>query len=412
MSKKKTTTTNAAINTCCECSNGLSFVNGMVVCCFKCGACVCSDCWDTKIDGGPNAPDICPSCKKVSFAINIKQIKKRVKLGDAWAMTRLGESHLIGDGVKLSNSIALNLFKQASELDHHSASYHIWRFFLTLKLRTGTLNNMEVLSKTQKEGHREVDFLLYLKRAAKGGHMHAQCELGKNYESKSKLRKAAKWYALAYEQGQAEAAYLLGAMFEGGRGVELSIPKAIELYQHSFALSTQNRTYDTNSGWLAEQASRRFNHLGKKSTKMTSTKMTSMDEISNSTTEKPATLRFAVGQRIEANVGQSEFLTGVVVQHHYIDSECVQHPYQILVDSDQRHEGMKYIFARWDEDCVVRKLSQSNKDQEYKACLLCDMTELNGKKLVKCGRCQTSRYCNKICQRNHWKEHKKNCKKK
>ena len=69
----------------------------------------------------------------------------------------------------------------------------------------------------------------------------------------------------------------------------------------------------------------------------------------------------------------------------------------------------KYICARWDEDVVVRKLSQSNKDQEYIACLLCDMTELNGKKLVTCGSCKTARYCNKVCQRKHWKQHKPGC---
>ena len=117
------------------------------------------------------------------------------------AMCRLGESYMIGDlGVKASNSIALGLFKQASKLDHHSASYHIWRIFLTSKLPRGhgILQNMEVLSTTQKEEYEEEEFLVYLKLAAKGGHMHAQCELGKNYQSKTKLRKAAKWFTAAY----------------------------------------------------------------------------------------------------------------------------------------------------------------------------------------------------------------------
>ena len=93
-------------------------------------------------------------------------------------------------------------------------------------------------------------------------------------------------------------------------------------------------------------------------------------EVPSSSTEQPTTLRFAVGQRIEANIGEGKFVTAVVVQHHYMDDKDIVHPYQFLVDREQEGtETMnycgRYVCVRWDEDVVVRKLSQSNKDQEY-----------------------------------------------
>ncbi|KAI9141644.1 hypothetical protein BKA69DRAFT_386027 [Paraphysoderma sedebokerense] len=35
----------------------------------------------------------------------------------------------------------------------------------------------------------------------------------------------------------------------------------------------------------------------------------------------------------------------------------------------------------------------------------------NGKSLKSCSRCLMTMYCSRDCQKNHWREHKKDCKK-
>ena len=41
---------------------------------------------------------------------------------------------------------------------------------------------------------------------------------------------AAKWYAMAAEQGYADAEYRLGICYEEGRGVPINQKKAVQLY--------------------------------------------------------------------------------------------------------------------------------------------------------------------------------------
>ena len=39
----------------------------------------------------------------------------------------------------------------------------------------------------------------------------------------------------------------------------------------------------------------------------------------------------------------------------------------------------------------------------------CDSCGKTGESLLRCGKCRSVRYCNKICQRGHWELHKKSC---
>ena len=44
-------------------------------------------------------------------------------------------------------------------------------------------------------------------------------------------KKAIEWYEKAAEQGDAEAQYNLGVMYENGQGVDVNYKKAIEWYE-------------------------------------------------------------------------------------------------------------------------------------------------------------------------------------
>ena len=84
-------------------------------------------------------------------------------------------------------------------------------------------------------------------------------------------------------------------------------------------------------------------------------------------------------------------------------------PYKILLDDDVT-SNVRLISAPVDDDACIRKLSVANKNQ--KACYVCDMTPPKGVKLLKCSGCLKRVYCNRKCQKTHWKiEHKHECKK-
>lgn len=52
---------------------------------------------------------------------------------------------------------------------------------------------------------------------------------------------------------------------------------------------------------------------------------------------------------------------------------------------------------------------QFHPDRSRAFCNTCKTFEDNGRKFQKCSRCQTVCYCNKICQKADWREHKKSC---
>ena len=96
-----------------------------------------------------------------------------------------------------------------------------------------------------------------------------------------------------------------------------------------------------------------------------------------------------------------------IVSNQSLTSECF--PYKILLDDDAMSD-VRLISAPVDDDSCIRKLSVANKNQ--KACYVCDMIPPKGVKLLKCSTCLKRVYCNRKCQKTHWKiEHKHECKK-
>ena len=59
-----------------------------------------------------------------------------------------------------------------------------------------------------------------------------------------------------------------------------------------------------------------------------------------------------------------------------------------------------------------KEMSQQTKSEylcvQYRSCSFCGLKK-NATSLSKCSRCQHAFYCNTVCQKNHWKQHKKQC---
>lgn len=131
-----------------------------------------------------------------------------------------------------------------------------------------------VLLPAAKQGHADAQFLLggcydeardlpgpsivdlghdesiwWTRHAAEQGHALAQCVMGLHYqyhyshdildnliEHRQVKRKAAYWYGLAAEQGEAQGCYYLGRCYHKGFGVTRDLERAAELYQQAIDL--------------------------------------------------------------------------------------------------------------------------------------------------------------------------------
>jgi TPR repeat protein len=97
-----------------------------------------------------------------------------------------------------------------------------------------------------------------LPTAAAAGDVHAQFELGKQYNSgrgqEKDTKEAANWFDKAAKKNHHEALFHLGVMYERGRGVAKSVDEAARLYRKAAdagnvdAMYTLSLMYQTGRG--------------------------------------------------------------------------------------------------------------------------------------------------------------------
>lgn len=56
-------------------------------------------------------------------------------------------------------------------------------------------------------------------------------------------------------------------------------------------------------------------------------------------------------------------------------------------------------------------VSKKNVTEDISRCDNCGAQSAEGRELMQCGRCRLVKYCNAVCQKEHWKVHRNNCKK-
>ncbi len=160
---------------------------------------------------------------------------KKAICGDMEAMYQLGDCYCYGEGVECDYKKALECYKKAA--DHG---------ILIARMRYENLLN-EI--KTQPETMELAMELLYpeeYKRAIYGD-SDAQRWIGVYYfqglvgtfDSYENYKKAAEWYTKASEQGSATAQFLLGMLYELGKGVPKDYRKALELFKSAAAQGHQ-----------------------------------------------------------------------------------------------------------------------------------------------------------------------------
>ena len=102
--------------------------------------------------------------------------------------------------------------------------------------------------------HGHADAFSTLRRAAESGDPIAQSALGLYYGGKQDYAKAVYWFQKAAVQGNADAEYNLGVLYDDGQGVPLDYAKAVYWYRKAAAQglavaeSNLGRFYGTGQG--------------------------------------------------------------------------------------------------------------------------------------------------------------------
>jgi TPR repeat protein len=200
---------------------------------------------------------------------------------------------------------------------------------------------------------------------------------------KQSYEMARRLYELAAQQGVASAMYSLGYMYEKGQGVEQSYERAKEYYEQAADL-----------GYPEAQS-----NLGN---------------------------MYYKGEGIEKDLKKAKDLWELAGNQKHVNAQCN------LADMYEKGEGMPISLKKATEwyskaadqgdDLAIKHLARLNKLDDVTStssassslddvlvCSTCGSPAPVSSKFKNCP-CGSARYCNKTCQKKHWKEHRNKCK--
>jgi hypothetical protein len=134
-------------------------------------------------------------------------------------------------------------------------------------------------------------------------------------------------------------------------------------------------------------------------------------------------------------------LWNVLTSHHTNNDDCAEEFYHLMTNLKRAaipygRQGIRIIkeitrIVKEHFEFIIKIIDKTNKSIDKRGgdktnrlfainrdvdtgkilCLSCNSPPAPEKKLLKCGKCYLAHYCGATCQKEHWKEHKKNCSK-
>lgn len=132
--------------------------------------------------------------------------------------------------------------KEIEEIFEKGESVDLWRDLIFNNAEKGDKDFQYVLGNWYRKGGYGLEKsdewgFLWIRQAAKNGHLKAQFELGTMYKfgkgTDKSEKKAAKWHLKAAEGGHPQAQFSIGSMYHYGLGVDLSLEEAFKWYKKS-----------------------------------------------------------------------------------------------------------------------------------------------------------------------------------
>jgi TPR repeat protein len=258
--------------------------------------------------------------------------------------------------------------------------------------------------------------VLLLDHAEKGKKAWAQSKLGENYHMGEggfpvSYERAFRWYQMAANQGFSDAQYNLGSMYFKGVGVAKSYKKAFEffspvaeVYSHaSFLLGIMH--YDgEGTPQSYPKAFERFTSASKAGHVQATFQVGFMNlygkGVPQSYKNAVAPYTFAANQGYEEAIAELPSILLTLVDEGRIDLRC-EAVYRMKI-------ALKLPPSKLpEEDRSVYTFSMEEVTITCGACWR--MKKEDEPNLSRCNGCQCIYYCNRECQKAHWKAHKPTC---
>jgi TPR repeat protein len=154
-----------------------------------------------------------------SYAQAAEYYRKAAEAGHAKAQAALGELYEEGFGVPLDLKEATKWYLKASDQNDATAQFRLAQMYETGKGRDVNVEQA----------------IAWYERAANNHHLEAQLMLGKIYSDgllsqQVDLQKAAVWFLMSAQDGNAESSFRMGELSESGKGVKKDLITAYAWY--------------------------------------------------------------------------------------------------------------------------------------------------------------------------------------
>jgi TPR repeat protein len=259
--------------------------------------------------------------------------------------------------------------------------------------------------------------VLLLGHAEKGNKAWAQYHLGVNYHH-GELRfpksceLAAHWFTLAANQGNLDAQFNLGHMYYTGQGLPQSYEKAFELYTsaseggHPGATTKLGMMYYTGEGLPQsyEKAVELFTSAAEEGAREASYSLGLMylngEGLPQSYEKAVELFTLAANQGHEGAIAMLPSILLTLVEEGRTDLRCealYRTKIAVKLPPSEIPEKVRAWYLQYIEEAKI-------------TCGRCVRVKKEGKgDLSLCNGCQCIYYCNRECQKAHWKEHKQTC---
>jgi uncharacterized protein len=169
---------------------------------------------------------------------NLNTLRENAAKGDVVSQQELGVIYIKGIGVPQNCAEGIKLLRLAADQGNPDAQLQ-----MSLLYEAGQHRIDKLPTDTAKAKFWRDKAVQGFKAQAKQGNAHAQAKLGNYYlgnfyrgtSDKQKNAKALSWYSRAAEQGDTEAQFGLGTMYQSGWGVKKDAEKAVSWYRKAAA---------------------------------------------------------------------------------------------------------------------------------------------------------------------------------
>lgn len=213
--------------------------------------------------------------KENKLAEAMKLLKKAAEQKHPEALYVLATSYELGLGIAQDFNKALDHYNKAMLLGHRDARFNLALLLIDDEAGFNDLAKARYLmQRLADDGDVAAQFnlslmykdslattkadkkqsLLWLSKAAKGGHPDAQNNLGLHYlhgkETKKDSQKAFEWLSKAAEQSMPNAQFNLAMMYERGDGIKANSAEALNLLKSAATLGNMNAQHNLGIKYL------------------------------------------------------------------------------------------------------------------------------------------------------------------